>query len=169
MNPVEFATAWIEWEKSCGFMDGLVRSRGFRPLSVDRFTWQFLSTGGLPKSAKPFLSFGLCERLRPVPAEFGEAGNCSGLRALGHDGAGNPIALEAKSGRVLWLDHERRYIPKFVNSSVAKLAATLLAVQTSKTEADSLRGIADVDADAMKDDSFWPGEIHAFYSPKVRR
>jgi hypothetical protein len=48
--------------------------------------------------------------------------------AIGADGCGDPIVINTAAGCIIeWLDHEDYFSARFMNSSVAQLAACLLA------------------------------------------
>lgn len=143
-----------------------------RGLTIPDDARNFLTKAGLPASAAPFLGFEqLGGGLKSVREHLrGASGPAAELPMLGADGSGNPICL-AEGGEVVLLDPEKAAGPTFMNSSVAHLAACLLASR-AVYEMDGLphatvaemyaKNIAQADARAVEPGSFWWSETRMF-------
>ncbi len=113
---------------------------------------------GLPRDAPPFLTFEY--GLVPLPVLDPRLGPvCAPFRALGHDGAGNVISVDARDGRVVLHDHDREMLEVFVNSSVLQLAAALCLYQEGRKDGLTtfLEELAAVDLKAAGIGTFWRG------------
>jgi hypothetical protein len=146
-----FELRWKRKERACG-----MKSPAARFL-------QFLGVT-LPIDAAPFLSFEDAERAPLLwelygPADEWSAADRSRLgayRAIGSDGAGNPICVESSSGVVWLLDHEDQFKTRqFVNSSAWQLAESLLARLGEKDVARLRAAISAIDQAAFANGAFW--------------
>ncbi len=150
----------------------------------------FLRDAGLPDDAAPFLSFGyLAEgRLRGVDEIFKVRESLSGYKAIGFDGNGCPVCIEAGQGdRIVCLDHDQDFEAVFVNASVAQLAETLLAYRDfveevlagngrqagfDETFTDAQFGrlerqIAAIDGQAAQPGGFWNRELQTLLANRA--
>ena len=112
---------------------------------------------GLPLEAAPFLTFGWGE-LRGLPTvdeHYGQPGLADArYRLIGGNSAGDPLAVDvAAGGTVVYLVHDDRFKPIFVNSSVRHLATCLAAYEKLVTDAHAANG-----PDALLDDNV-PGSL----------
>jgi len=131
----------------------------------------FLSTIGLPHSAPGYLGFTIDRGIEPVSAQgWPTAVDGKNWFIIGHGGAGDPVVLDAPSGRILVLDHEQGFVEReLLNSSLPQLASTLVAVSKvmrSDYEFDDestyvalLREIAEIDFASTLKGGFWPSEL----------
>jgi hypothetical protein len=129
-------------------------------------TRRFLAEAGLPASCAPCLTFDEVGRGLPGIADVFSPGRWSGeerarvehYRMIGSDGAGNPLCVDARDGRVFLVDHEDHFrTTQFMNTSVAHLAECLLAFHTA-APADRRQALRRVDALAVDDGAFWSYE-----------
>jgi hypothetical protein len=126
-------------------------------------TRRFLTEAGLPASCAPCLTFDEVGRGLPGIADVFSPGRWSGeerarvdhYRMIGSDGAGNPLCVDVRDGRVYLVDHEDHFrTTQFMNTSVAHLAECLLAFHTA-APADRREALRRVDAPAVDDGAFW--------------
>lgn len=157
-------------EYTSQFGDGLSRC-SCPPENLQEADSTFLSTIGLPHSAPGYLGFTIDRGIEP----FSKQGlptlvDAENWFIIGHGGAGDPVVLDARSGRILVLDHEQGFAQlDLLNSSLSQLAATLTAVSKvmrSDYEFDDeptytalLREIAQIDLAATLEGGFWPSEL----------
>ncbi len=88
----------------------------------------FLTTIGLPDSAAPFLSFECPKgQLVSVSDQWKQDKKLSQYKVIGSNGSGDPIALDAIRGDVVYINHDNNFARVFMNSSPSKLAASLKA------------------------------------------
>jgi hypothetical protein len=126
ITPEAFKLAWQRVDDNLiGCTREQVEGLGFRDDTI-----HFLRVAGLPDDAAPFLGFGyLAEgRLRGVNEIFKVRKSLSHYKAIGFDGNGCPICIDAgQEDQVVCLDHDHDFEAVFVNASVHQLAETLLA------------------------------------------
>ncbi len=98
----------------------------------DPETARFLTESGLPEDAAPMLSFvgnsaNTRDRIGTLSTLFGQRPDLDHLVCIGFGCDGNPIAIDtsAQDG-IVWLDHEDRFTPAFMNTSIHTLAECLL-------------------------------------------
>ena len=118
----------------------------------------------LPESAAPCVTFDRAAQPRPIheifgaPLEWSDEGRerLSPYLAIGSDGAGNPICVEAGTGHVVLLDHEDEFRTlTFVNSSINQLRESLLAYLGEDDFDRFYAAISEIDPPALYDGSFW--------------
>jgi hypothetical protein len=137
---------------------------------------RFLVEAGLPQSCAPCLTFGdlthglqyLWDVFSPGQWRPEEMQGLAHYGLIGSDGAGNPICIDERDGRVILIDHELLFDPKseerrvtFVNSSIAQLAESLLLVNTLPSSAQ-LEAIKQIDEAAVAEGAFWSYEAMDF-------
>jgi hypothetical protein len=143
---------------------------------------EFLTRCGLPVTAAPFLDFEppgpkgwptIADVWR-LPGEF------SRYRALGRTDRGDPLAIdEAGGGAVVCLEHGDHFAPVPVNSSVRRLAESLLVYRRLVQETEEAHGagafndgrlppgllerltreLEGIDPGSTADGTFWHGEL----------
>jgi hypothetical protein len=133
---------------------------------------RFLSEAGLPNSCPPCLAFDdlsdglrhLWEVFSPGQWKHEEKQGLEHYALIGSDGAGDPICIDERDGRVIFLDHELLFDPnseesrlKFINSSVEQLAESLLIVGTIASNG-VLDAIKAIDEAAVAGGTFWSYE-----------
>lgn len=90
----------------------------------------FLTTGGLPESAAPFLDFRVPDHgtLRTVAELWQLAPEYNRYRVIGSNGSGDPLCIdESFDGQIVYLNHDFNFHRVLINSSVPQLAESLLA------------------------------------------
>jgi hypothetical protein len=92
----------------------------------------WLTGVGLPRQAAPFLSFGGKHEMKlPTLSQLlgvSESIGGSRYRAIGSNGSGDPIVIDLLGQCAVWyLNHDLKFAPVFINSSIRALAACLLA------------------------------------------
>jgi hypothetical protein len=132
----------------------------------------FLTQAGLPQSCAPCLTFDdLTDGLRHLWEVFSpgqwtpeERQGLEHYGVIGSDGAGNPICVDEREGRVVLVEHELLFDPKseerrvtFVNSSIAQLAESLFLVSTLPSSS-RLEAIEQIDKAAAAKATFWSYE-----------
>lgn len=156
----------------------------FKGLKVDDSTVEFMTHIGLPDSAAPFLSFSTKELM--TIEEIYSTGNPvdNFLVEIGNDGAGDPICIDLKDQcKIVALDHEDNFAPRFVNTSVKELFMFLTVYKQFGEKLIQLRGdfafldsdftddelhellqeLKSIDPKALSgDDTFWSQEIQLF-------
>jgi hypothetical protein len=151
MSDEPFEQRWKRKERASGMKSA---SRGF-------LRFQGVA---LPVDAAPYLSFEEAERGPLLWELYGPADHWSApdrerlgaYRAIGSDGAGNPICVEICSGLVWLLDHEDQFKTRqFVNTSVAQLAECLLARMGEKRAGEFRKAVSAVDQAALAPETFW--------------
>lgn len=130
MTPAQFIQSWT--------IDGAALSplsyESLVNLNLQPATAEFLTQAGLPEDAAPFLSFvqsnaqryntinklsAHFDFLEPEFDQYVYIGSC---------GDGDVIAIHtAGNDKVVWLDHEDNFTPRFFNSSIGSLAGCLVA------------------------------------------
>jgi hypothetical protein len=178
LSPEEFVA---RWEKD-GVQPIRFPKEVVEYLRVSDEDKAFLVQAGLPKDAAPFLTFEAPQSgsLPTVAEEWHQPKAFASYRAIGFDGAGNPIALdETNDGEVVILDHDNAFAKILVNKSIRQLAASLLAYR--KLVSDTLEEFGEdafldgrislaarqalrmeltsIDPAAMTASCFWHGEL----------
>lgn len=148
LGPVEF----IEYPSS--IVQGLPLSESDKAYLI----------AGLPSEAAPFLSFGPSDnKLLPDASEvYSDA--APGFHILGSTGYGDPICLAIDSGHIAQLDHERSFMPTYMNASVVALAWCLLQYCRSKRDGNwprCLEAISTMDPRSVAGSSFWGVELQS--------
>ena len=128
----------------------------FKHLTVDETTIQFLATTGLPDNTAPFVSFDRKE-LRTIKEIYStDNPDDNFLVDIGSDGAGDPICIDIQNNcKIVALDHEDNFTPRFVNSSVRELFAFLTIYKDFGDKLRQLRG-----DDAFIDSNFTDSELN---------
>ncbi|WP_312735555.1 SUKH-4 family immunity protein [Stenotrophomonas sp.] len=115
---------------------------------------RLLSEQGLPRQAAPYLSFFDAERAVEVSALLPEPG-----RALGHDGGGNVLAIDAASGEVVLWDHDNGDARMFVNRDLLRFAECLCEFPYGAQSRQAfLQAVAQIDPGAVAEGAFWASE-----------
>ena len=161
----------------------------FKDLTVNETTIDFLVTIGLPDSAAPFVSFDRKE-LKTIKDIYSTGdSNDSFLVDIGSDGAGDPICIDIRNNcKIVALDHEDNFSPRFVNTSVQELFTFLTIYKDFGDKLRKMRGddafidsnftdnelnellgqLNSVDKKALaSDDTFWSREIQIFKANRV--
>lgn len=94
----------------------------------------FLQSVGLPVEAAPWLNFGDYEG-NWIPTEV----LSKPYFPVGSNGGGDPIVI-SDDGSVFYLDHDRAFVPIYINKSVEVLAEALLRFRNLVTESQRLGG-----------------------------
>jgi hypothetical protein len=142
----------------------------------------FLTTGGLPESAAPFLDFRVPDHgaLQTVAEMWQLAPEYNRYRVIGFNGSGDPLSIdESFGGQIVYLNHDFDFHRVLINSSVPQLAESLLAFrhlirETQRRNGDDayldgdvpqdlqqwlLSEIIRIDPAAAHPDCFWPQEL----------
>jgi len=177
-SPTDFVARWT---KSA---DNLKRfpNQCLERLSLSAEDKSFLEQAGLPADAAPFLSFDApaSGNLPTVTEQWDLPNEFQRYRVIGSDGAGSPVAIdEGRRGEVVCLDQENRFARVLMNTSIARLAESLLAYRKlvedtqaesgldafldgkiSKPVRDELRrGLMAIDPAAMQPGCFWHDQL----------
>lgn len=180
LTPADFIARWGQGPVP------LIRfpAASVEPLALSADDKAFLVQAGLPEDAAPFLSFGMKRsgQLATLCEVYRQPDSFRRYRLMGSDSVGNPIALdEGSTGEVVVLDHENRFAPMPMNSSVRQLAESLLAYRklvadtqaefgpdafldgktSAAGRAELRRTLETIDAAAMRPGCFWYGEVEA--------
>ena len=123
----------------------------------------FLIESGFPEQAAPFLSFG--STFRSLPQVDGQPG----IAAFGHNGAGDPIAIDpSQGGAVVTFNHDANMARTFVNTSLAKFAECLCHYAELTTGHQDtgrfLQAVRETDPDAAGNNTMWTIEALIFDS-----
>jgi hypothetical protein len=131
---------------------------------------EYLSEAGLPKACGPCLSFeeGHLPRLWEVfsPSQWRpeEKVGLEHYLMIGSDGAGNPLCIDERDGRVVLLDHELLFDVRrrdsrtmFVNSGIPEFAQFLLAYHRSPS-GSYWPAFCEIDPPATEKGAFWSYE-----------
>lgn len=141
------------------------------PQELSKEDASFLKTIGLPDSAPGCLGFTINREIQSVRDKGWSKREDSALWfVIGHEGAGDPVVIDAPSGKIFVLDHENEMQRRaLLNSSLLQLASTLLAVsnvmQTDHELDDDavyselFQELVTIDFDATLDFGFWPNEL----------
>lgn len=186
ITPEAFKSAWQRVDEN---LIGCTREQ-IEGLGLRKDTMHFLRVAGLPDDAAPFLSFSyLAEgRLRGVDEVFKVREGLSRYKAIGFDGNGCPICIDAgQEDRIVCLDHDQDFEAVFVNASVPQLAETLLAYRDFVQEVRAGSGgqadldeaftddqwgrlaerIAAIDGEAGPPDGFWNRELQTLLNNRA--
>ncbi len=139
ITPSEFKTIWnTEGDDLVLFPMSILKG-----LALPESCKLFLSEGGLPESAAPFLSFNAPKSgtLESASQIYHLGPDFRRYLTIGSDGCGNPICLdEASHGIVVCLDHEDAFRCTFVNNSVPQLGESLLTYRQFVQEQNKRNG-----------------------------
>ena len=182
MNRFDYQSKWDKKELNKFTRDD------FNDLNVKESTIDFLVTIGLPDSAAPFVSFDRKE-LKTIKEIYStDESNDNFLVDIGSDGAGDPICIDTQNNcKIMALDHEDNFSPRFVNTSVQELFAFLTIYKEFGDKLRQVRGddafidsnftddemnellgqLNEVDKKALADDTFWSREIDIFKANRV--
>jgi hypothetical protein len=183
MERFDYQSKWKEKE-----LNKFTRNN-FKDLTVDESTVQFLTSIGLPNSAAPFVSFDRKE-LRTIEEIYSTGSPTDKfLVDIGSDATGDPICIDMRdNSKIVALDHENNFEPRFVNTSVRELFAFLTIYKDFADKLIELRGdfafldsnftddelnellmqFQSVDHKALaSDDTFWSIEIQNFKTNRV--
>src|SRR5262245_5003209 len=173
MTPDDFRRAWEQG----GDQLATFAPEAAATLRIPDAQRTFLMQAGLPESAAPYLDFG-GNHYRGIPsaAELWKGEAFRRYRIIGVNGFGDPICLDEETGgAVVYLNHDDEMKRGFINSSVERLALSLLAFREVVRETQH-RGGADaylngqipsdlvdrfilrmeeLDPPAIKSDMFW--------------
>ncbi|WP_159094853.1 SUKH-4 family immunity protein [Stenotrophomonas sp. ESTM1D_MKCIP4_1] len=112
---------------------------------------QLLNEQGLPREAAPYLSFFDAERAAEVSAALPAPG-----WAIGHDGGGNVLAIDAASGEVVMWDHDNGDARVFANRDLLCFAECLCGYyRCMETRQAFPQVVAKIDPRAMAEGGFW--------------
>ena len=144
----------------------------------------FLMTGGLPKSAAPFLDFDAPDHgaLQTAAELWQLAPEYNRYRIVGSNGSGDPVCIdELLDAHVVYLNHDYNFHRVLINSSVPQLAESLLAFrhlvrETQRQNGEDayldgdvpidlqqwlLKEIIRIDPAAAHADCFWAQELES--------
>ena len=122
---------------------------------------EFLLEAGLPRDASPFLTF-QAYSLNDISKRKEVFGIDETFFPIGHNGSGDPIVIDTKSGEVLYFNHDNYMKKVFINSSLKQFAESLCVQQenrTSNTLNKCLAEISYIDAPAAEKETMWYSEI----------
>jgi hypothetical protein len=151
-------------------------------LKVDKDTFAFLTTCGLPSSVAPFLSFSEMQEdklLTPNQAFKIDFKGLDTYLMFGCNGSGDPICIDTtKRNQVVYLNHDNYFERVFVNSSILQFAVCLTKYRDfimslidrtgngfkrkkfTVSELEQLKkDIKSIDSHCLTDTSFWTGEL----------
>jgi len=124
------------------------------PAWLDPNARRMLSEQGLPCQAAPYLSFFDAGRASGISTSLPALG-----LAIGHDGGGNLLAIDAASGEVVMWDHDNDDARVFVNRDVLRFAACLCEVPHGMDNPQGfLQAVAKIDPAAAAKQAFWPSQ-----------
>jgi hypothetical protein len=142
MNAAEFRQAWLAGAHKFNRKLITASAGALAQAELPEAARQFLATAGLPAQAAPYLDFA---QLRNKPlttlAEFAgpRAESAHRIYLIGGTGSGDPLGIDA-AGLIWEYNHDQDLAPMFVNSSVAQLAACLLAYRQLVADTVRARG-----------------------------
>ncbi|MDM5186407.1 SUKH-4 family immunity protein [Bacillus sp. DX4.1] len=138
ISPKEFCDRWSE--KKDGPLNKLDRNMlQHTNLSID--TRRFLSEAGLPTAAAPFIEFdNVTEPMQNVKQKFGMPIDYQSYWFIGTTGSGDPLCIDERTNKVVYLHHDNNYEEIFINSSMHQFAETLLLFSNLIDEAIHLNG-----------------------------
>ena len=173
LTPSEFARRWqaevVARSKLPDDLRLVTAPLGFDATGLAEGARRFLVEAGLPESCAPFVGFKDVGRGLPRISDIyspgrwtaEDTGRVAHFRMIGADGAGNPLCVDVRDGRVVLVDHEDHFrTTQFMNSSVEHLAECLLAYHTTP-ETDRREALRGVDSAAVEDGAFWIYETSA--------
>lgn len=124
---------------------------------------EFLLEQGLPESAAPFLNFAAysaaeATRRRTI---FGVAEH---YFPLGHTGSGDVLALDCRSGEVVYFNHDFNHERMLINTSLRLFAQSLCVFQQHLRDNTMVRCLAEIeriDPVAAAPGSMWADDVSA--------
>jgi len=142
----------------------------------------FLTSGGLPESAAPFLNFLVPHHgaLQTAAEMWQLSTEYNRYRVIGFNGSGDPVCIdESFDGQIVYLNHDFDFHRVLINSSVPQLAESLLTFRHLIRETQRRNGedayldgdvprdlqqwlldeIIRIDPAAAHADCFWPQEL----------
>jgi hypothetical protein len=168
MNNTEFIKAW------CTSKDKINKyeSKELDLLNLSETTKSFLKTG-LPSEASPFLTFGplktglFSKKYLPTAKDiYNIDESFKKYIIIGSDGSGNPICLNIQNKEIYLLNHENKFYPRFLNTSLPQLAHFLLEIRISGEKLSTLTGyneiigkLKNIDKRAIENQSWWTEEL----------
>ncbi|MDM5155418.1 SUKH-4 family immunity protein [Bacillus sp. DX1.1] len=177
ISPKEFCDRWNEKKDGpLNKLDGDMLQH--TNLSID--TRRFLSEAGLPKSAAPFIEFdNPTELMQNVTRKFGMPIDFEFYWLIGSNGSGDPLCIDERTDKVVYLHHDNNYEEIFINSSIHQFAESLLLFSKLIDEAIHLNGefafleneipesvriwfeneLKRIDSKALEKNTFWSEEI----------
>ena len=153
----EFRKRWL----SDGDSDSLVMfpTTVLVDVAIPHESKSFLTNGGLPESAAPFLDFRVPDHgaLQNVAEMWQLPPDYNRFRVIGFNGSGDPICIdESLCGQVVYLNHDFDFHRVLINSSVPQLAESLLAFRHLIRETQRRNGEdAYLDGDVPRDLQQW--------------
>lgn len=124
------------------------------PAWLDTNARRMLSEQGLPSQATPYLSFFDAGRASRISTSLPALG-----LAIGHDGGGNLLAIDAASGEVVMWDHDNDDARVFVNRDLPRFASCLCEVPRGiHNRQGFLQAVANIDPAAAAKEAFWPSQ-----------
>jgi hypothetical protein len=173
LTPSEFARRWqaevVARSKLPDDLRLVTAPPGFDATGLAEGARRFLVEAGLPESCAPFVGFKdigrglprISDVYSPGHWSVGDATRITHFRMIGGDGAGNPLCVDVRDGRVVLVDHEDHFrTTQFMNSSVEHLAECLLAYHATPAT-DRREALRRVDPPALEDGAFWFYETSA--------
>ena len=173
LTPSEFARRWqaevVARSKLPDDLRLVTAPLGFDATGLAEGARRFLVEAGLPESCAPFVGFKDVGRGLPRISDVyspgrwtaEDTGRVAHFRMIGGDGAGNPLCVDVRDGRVVLVDHEDRFrTTQFMNSSVEHLAECLLAYHTTP-QTHRRAALHGIDPAAVEDGAFWFHETSA--------
>ncbi|WIY59359.1 SUKH-4 family immunity protein [Bacillus arachidis] len=161
ISPKEFCDRWNE--KRHGPLKKLDRDMlRHTNLSID--TRRFLSEAGLPASAAPFIEFDYAtEPMQNITRKFGMPKDFEFYWLIGTTGSGDPLCINERTNKVVYLHHDNNYEEIFMNSSIHQFAESLLLFSKLIDEAIYLNGEF-----AFLDNEI-PESVRIWFENEVRR
>ncbi len=178
IDPADFVRRWAALSDAPGLTP--LPPTALAGLNIDAGSRRLLTEAGLPEDAAPFLSFtapagALCTAadLWNLPSSFHQ------YRVAGSDDVGSPVCMDAETGNIVCLDHERAFAPELMNSSAGALLEFLLVYAELVERVTKLRGedawldgevtqeeidlleqqLGAMDPVALQEDTFWGCEL----------
>ena len=123
----------------------------------------FLSDGGLPQDAAPFLTFAAYseQQLAQLHEVYGMP---RGIFPLGANGSGDPLGVELSSQAIVFLNHDANMERVFVNSSMQQFAESLLCYQLLLRQGKAhelLERLQSIDPPATRAGTMWHSEARS--------
>ncbi|WP_439741380.1 SUKH-4 family immunity protein [Bacillus pseudomycoides] len=136
--PKEFCDRWNE--KRDGPLNKLDRDM-LQHTNLSSDTRRFLSEAGLPASAAPFIEFdNATELMQNVTRKFGMPIDFEFYWFMGTTGSGDPLCIDERTNKVVYLHHDNNYEEIFINSSIHQFAESLLLFSKLIDEAIHING-----------------------------
>ena len=157
LTPQEFQKRWLGDDDSESLVifptDALV------DVAIPDESKMFLTTGGLPESAAPFLDFRVPEHgaIKTVAELWKLARKFNHYRVIGSNSSGDPLCIDQSfGGQIVYLNHDSEFHRVLINSSVPQLAESLLAFRHLIRETQRRNGEdAYLDGDVPRDLQQW--------------